>query len=170
MPIARCLFFRLKVKLPRDKPGGLLRIAPQRATGTHVHFRLRETPEPETALDGTMKANKRMAMTIDVPDDFEAIIHRAVASGAFGSPEEAVRHALTLLELEQRAAVAGLPAAFDTLPNDLDPDLVARLQGIGAIQNPDEGAAESWPDGEDFDQWLADLQELRGHGSPREVT
>jgi Arc/MetJ-type ribon-helix-helix transcriptional regulator len=110
-----------------------------------------------------------MAMTIDVPEDFEAIIHRAVASGAFGSPEEAVCHALTLLQHEQRAVEAGPPAALDTLPDDLDPDLVAKLQGIGSIKNPDEGAAETWPDGEDFDQWLSDLQEMRGHGSPREV-
>ena len=40
-------------------------------------------------------------MTLDVPSDYEDILHNAVASGAFPSPEAALRHALDLLAAEQ---------------------------------------------------------------------
>lgn len=39
-------------------------------------------------------------MTLSIPTEYEAIIHEAVASGAFASPEEAVKHALSLLAEE----------------------------------------------------------------------
>lgn len=42
-----------------------------------------------------------MTMTLNIPDEYRSILHDAVASGAFGSPEEALSHALTLLAAEQ---------------------------------------------------------------------
>lgn len=55
------------------------------------------------------------------------------------------------------------------LPEDLDPNAVAREQAVGSIQDPDAGSAETWPADENIGDWLADLQVLRGHGTPRQV-
>jgi Arc/MetJ-type ribon-helix-helix transcriptional regulator len=114
-------------------------------------------------------------MTLDVPAEYENVIRKAVASGAFKSPEEAMRHAFALLEREQRVgdSFEGSSKADDVLevlPEDLDPRAVAKMQGIGPIQDPDAGAADSWPEGEDFDEWMADLRHLRGQGVPRELS
>ena len=107
-------------------------------------------------------------MTLDVPAEYEEIIRQAVASGAFSSPEEAVRHALELLQHEQKKADAHR-AKTEMLPEDLDPNAVARDQGVGPIQDPDAGSAETWPADEIIEHWLADLQILRGHGTPRQI-
>lgn len=118
-------------------------------------------------------------MTLDVPAEYEAIIRRAVESGAFNSVDEAMRHALALLEREQKATSPqkGEPSLDSTgqdlqaLPDDVDADTVAQLQGVAPIQDPDAGAAESWPrEEEDFDAWLADLQALRAQGMPRTIS
>ena len=124
----------------------------------------------ELVRDGTLEEEVRMIMTIDVPTPYEEIIRKAVASGAFKSPEEAVRHALVLLEREQQAIETSKLVNGDALPDDLDPDLVARAQGVGPIRNPDEGAEQSWLEDEDFEGWIADLRRLRGHGLPREIS
>lgn len=44
-------------------------------------------------------------MTLDIPSQYEAILQDAVSSGAFASKEEALKHALDLLAVEQRAPV-----------------------------------------------------------------
>lgn len=114
-------------------------------------------------------------MALDVPAEYEKVIRKAVASGAFKTPEEAMRHAFGLLEREQRAGDSSKGSsttddALEVLPEDLDPRAVARTQGVGPIQDPDAGAADSWPQDEDFDGWMADLRQLRGQGVPREVS
>ncbi|RCS54871.1 hypothetical protein DTL42_07100 [Bremerella cremea] len=48
-------------------------------------------------------------MTLDVPSEYEAVIQQAVANGAFGSPEEALRHALKLLAIEQSESQRAKP-------------------------------------------------------------
>ena len=106
----------------------------------------------------------RDTMKIELPEPFQEIVRKAVASGAFNSPEEVVCHALTLLERKLSGTAPDL-----WFPDDLDPDFVAASQNIGPIQNPDEGAAESWPETESFEDWLSELRELRGHGSRRDV-
>lgn len=40
-------------------------------------------------------------MSIDIPSDYTAIIQQAVASGAYPTPEAALRHALELFAEEQ---------------------------------------------------------------------
>ena len=40
-------------------------------------------------------------MSIDIPSDYAAIIQQAVASGAYATPEAALRHALELFAAEQ---------------------------------------------------------------------
>ena len=40
-------------------------------------------------------------MSIDIPSDYADIIQQAVASGAYASPEAALRHALDLFAAEQ---------------------------------------------------------------------
>lgn len=117
-------------------------------------------------------------MALDVPAEYEKVIRKAVASGAFKTPEEAMRHAFGLLEREQREQRAGDSSKGssrtddvpEVLPEDLDPRSVAKTQGVGPIQDPDAGAADSWPQDEDFDGWMADLRQLRGQGVPREVS
>jgi Arc/MetJ-type ribon-helix-helix transcriptional regulator len=108
-------------------------------------------------------------MTLEIPAEYEAIIRKAVSSGAFDTGEDAIRHALRLLEREQASTcldAIATPSDLDALmlPEDLDPDLAAKYQRVGPIQDPDAGAAESWPDNEDFDAWLADLRNLRAEG------
>ena len=39
-------------------------------------------------------------MSIDIPSDYADIIQQAVASGAYASPEAALRHALDLFDAE----------------------------------------------------------------------
>lgn len=109
-------------------------------------------------------------MTLDVPAEFEEIIRNAVASGAFASPEDAVRHALRLLEQEQHTTREGCDQSqsgseLEVLHDDLDPSAVAAMQGVGAINDPDAGAADTWPENESIDDWLADLRRLRGQGT-----
>lgn len=43
-------------------------------------------------------------MTFDVPSDYEDILRNAVASGAFASTEDALRHALELFAAERPSA------------------------------------------------------------------
>lgn len=43
-------------------------------------------------------------MNLDVPSEYEDILRQAVASGAFSSPQEALRHAIELLEAERSQA------------------------------------------------------------------
>ena len=112
-------------------------------------------------------------MTLDVPAEYEEVIRNAVASGAFKTPEDAVRHALCLLEQEQRATQTCsqqslCDAEVDILYDDIDPLQVATIQGVGPIDDPDVGAAETWPDNENIDEWLAELHDLRGKGVVRE--
>jgi len=115
-------------------------------------------------------------VTINVPPEYEGFIRQVVSSGAFKDAEEAIRRALQLLDSEQRAQSAavqeqcGSEVDESLLPDDIDPLDLARMQGVAPIQNPDAGAADSWPPDESIDEWLADLQKLRGHGSPRQIS
>ncbi|UUO08544.1 hypothetical protein M4951_09530 [Blastopirellula sp. J2-11] len=43
-------------------------------------------------------------MSLNIPSQYETILQDAVASGAFASPEDALRHALELLTIEQKAS------------------------------------------------------------------
>ena len=112
-------------------------------------------------------------MTIDVPTEYEEILRQAVASGAFETPADAMRHALQLLQREQWSTRsrqdAGTADDAELLPDDLDPDAVAASQGVGPMADPDSGAATSWPEDDDFDAWLKDLRALRGQGEPRAI-
>jgi Arc/MetJ-type ribon-helix-helix transcriptional regulator len=43
-------------------------------------------------------------VNIDLPSEYEAILLQAVASGAFSNPQEALRHAIELLDAERTQA------------------------------------------------------------------
>jgi len=59
---------------------------------------------------------------MNIPRQYQSIIEQAVASGAFATPEEALRHALELLATEQN-----LPAP-DTSPVHRRANLSARFR------------------------------------------
>ncbi|MEX0791587.1 MAG: hypothetical protein WD045_00520 [Pirellulaceae bacterium] len=46
---------------------------------------------------------------MNIPRQYQSIIEQAVASGAFATPEEALRHALELLATEQSIPAPGAP-------------------------------------------------------------
>ncbi|MEX0793177.1 MAG: hypothetical protein WD045_08575 [Pirellulaceae bacterium] len=48
---------------------------------------------------------------MNIPSQYHAILEQAVASGAFPSAEEALRHALELLATEQRLTSSSVVAA-----------------------------------------------------------
>ena len=93
-------------------------------------------------------------MTLVIPNEFEAVLKKAVASGAFASEADALRHALGLLAREQAASdLPELPAAIDR-EGLLRP-------GVGAFDASDRMPTGLWPEDESTDDFLSFLKQSR---------
>lgn len=52
-------------------------------------------------------------MTINIPHEYRSLLNEAVASGAYASHEEALKHALTLLAAERLVEPERLPGSSE---------------------------------------------------------
>ncbi|MCA9214614.1 MAG: hypothetical protein KDB27_16190 [Planctomycetales bacterium] len=91
-------------------------------------------------------------MTLDVPNEYEEILRRAVASGAFASEQEALVRALELL--------AQQTSQLPRLPDVIDIDELAADQNVGVF-HADTPVASIWPEDESADDFLFFLKQTR---------
>jgi len=101
-------------------------------------------------------------MTLDVPSEYEEILKRVVASGAFANEAEALRHALELLAGEQQHVTSELPLRIDI-------DKIAAEQGVVTFDSKLRSPT-IWPDDESTEDFLAFLRQSRHEGNRAEAT
>ena len=97
-------------------------------------------------------------MTLDVPNEYEEVLRNAVASGDFANEEEALRHALELLAIQQRKA-----APIAQMPERIDIDELAANQGVKPFR-ADMPVQGIWPEDESTDEFLVFLTQTRQEG------
>ena len=95
-------------------------------------------------------------MTLDVPSEYEDVLRRAVASGAFANEEAALRHALRLLAEQQQD-----DAELMQLPERIDIEELASRQGAKPFRAIDPRPVNIWPVDESTDEFLVFLRESR---------
>lgn len=105
------------------------------------------------------------AMTLDIPSEFENVLNDAVASGAFETPQDALRHALALLANQQHedADAKGHASRSGTnqMPHQVDVDELARQQGVEPFSLNDPRRADIWPSDESVDDFIASIRAQR---------
>jgi len=93
-------------------------------------------------------------MTIDVPTEYEDILRRAVASGAFDDERAALLNALELFAKKQRGS------SIERLPTTIDIDDLADKQAVQPFR-ADRTRPSLWPQDDSIDDFLVFLQETR---------
>ncbi|WP_417733266.1 hypothetical protein [Rosistilla oblonga] len=105
-------------------------------------------------------------MALEIPSEYEGVLNDAVASGAFATPQDALRHALATFAKE-RASEARQPST-ETPPRlkhqtskATDIDELARKQGVPPLKDFRQLEASFWPADESVDDFIQATRE--GH-------
>ncbi len=106
-------------------------------------------------------------MTLDIPREYEGVLNDAVASGAFATPQDALRHALAAFAKEHNASRSGQPISdlspdpISQVPKDIDIEELARKQGVEPLTDFRKLEASFWPADESVDDFIHAIREGR---------
>lgn len=107
------------------------------------------------------------AMTIDIPSEYEGVLSDAVASGAFATPQDALRHALEWLSHEQHLRL-NAQAQLDErtgvqkgMPREVGIEELARQQNAKPFDKNEPLPIGLWPADESVDDFIACIREQR---------
>ncbi|GAA4463868.1 hypothetical protein [Novipirellula rosea] len=105
-------------------------------------------------------------MTLEIPSEYEGVLNDAVASGAFATPQDALRHALATFAKE-RASNTGQqfpdtpPRPIRQMPKTTDVEELARKQGVQPLKDFRQLEASFWPADESVDDFIQAIREGR---------
>ena len=99
-------------------------------------------------------------MQIEITGELEELIRAELALGHYRTPEECVAAILRKWDATMREAMP-------EIPKDIDIDALTAQQGVQPIRDAKQLKADFWPEGENVDDFVADIRSLRSDKASR---